>query len=227
MTSKAEPDPGNLESALWDIAKRRARRERFRGVERSASMTLATAFDDATRKRVVDALVHILRSEDDAVVRSQAVEAFEEGNDLNATVEGARCALWLKTQTKLARSMHVIFSDDDAQLLKFLGNFVSEGGWKKISLSEDPEETVRLAQQLHPALVVSDMNKPIMSGAQMARILKANASTREIPILLLSAWAFRNLKEDEVLFCGILSKPFSPKRLMHAAEMAIAGKYPD
>ena len=122
--------------------------------------------------------------------------------------------------------MPVIFSDDDAQLLKFLGNFSSECGWKKISLSKAPEETVRLVQQLHPALVVSDMYKPIMSGAQMARILKANASTREIPILLLSTGAACISKEDEVLFCDILSKPFSPKRLMHA-EMAIAGKYPD
>ena len=97
MTSKPQSNSGNLESALWDIARRRARAQRFGAPRRPGLLSSDAAFDDATRKHACDALVHILRREEDAVVRSQAVEAFEESNDLNATPEGARCALWLKT----------------------------------------------------------------------------------------------------------------------------------
>jgi CheY-like chemotaxis protein len=116
-----------------------------------------------------------------------------------------------------------------ALLLKFLGERFSEHGWKEITLSADPEEAIRLVQQLHPAVVITDMNwpKPMMSGAQMARVLKENPQTREIPILLLSAAAKRTSEEDKVLFVGIIEKPFIVSELMLAIEMAIAEKYPN
>lgn len=48
-------------------------------------------------------------------------------------------------------------------------------------------EALRLLGQLHPDLVLSDVLMPDMSGFELARAIRADPSTRTIPVVFYSA----------------------------------------
>ncbi|MEX2114720.1 MAG: response regulator [Pirellulales bacterium] len=53
----------------------------------------------------------------------------------------------------------------------------------------DGEEGLRLADQLKPALVITDLQMPGLDGLSMTRRLKSNAATAAIPVVALTAHA--------------------------------------
>lgn len=77
--------------------------------------------------------------------------------------------------------------------------------------AENGKAGIELAKKKRPDLVVSDIMMPIMDGLEVCEILKADESTKHIPIILLTAKANQNAK-----ILGIakgadayLTKPFS------------------
>jgi DNA-binding response OmpR family regulator len=80
------------------------------------------------------------------------------------------------------------------------------------------EQAVEKARATHPALIVLDVMLPDFDGFEVARRLKGESNTREIPIVMLTA-----LDRDEYRQKGrtagavdYLTKPFDPDRLMDA-----------
>lgn len=75
------------------------------------------------------------------------------------------------------------------------------------------------AQTIHPDLILLDICLPEISGDEVTAQLKADPSTRDIPIIIVTA-----LPEDEIVVkraikCGaeeILVKPYSFKHLGEA-----------
>ena len=69
-----------------------------------------------------------------------------------------------------------------------------------------------------PALVLSDIMMPEMDGYELCRCIKANADTRSIPVILLTALADRR-DVIEGLACGadsFIGKPCSRGLSAHA-----------
>jgi CheY-like chemotaxis protein len=59
----------------------------------------------------------------------------------------------------------------------------------------DGEEGVHLARAVRPDLILMDLGLPKMDGWEATRQLKADARTRAIPIIVLSAHAMTNDRE--------------------------------
>ena len=59
----------------------------------------------------------------------------------------------------------------------------------EIAIAVNGEESVRLAQGLRPDLILMDMSLPVLDGWEATRQLKADASTRGIPVIALTAHA--------------------------------------
>ncbi|MGH8355282.1 MAG: response regulator [Pseudomonas sp.] len=81
-------------------------------------------------------------------------------------------------------------------------------------------EGLALARAERPDIIVSDILLPDMSGLELAQILKADPSTRAIPLLALTALAMQGDRE-RVLAAGLdayLSKPFDYKELLAELE---------
>ena len=211
-------------NALEAIMLSDAQSLRLQSVQQLRWIASGTAFDKASRSLAIHALLRVLRTDKDIVVRSEAVKCFESDDTTSVCAEASKFASWLETQKKRARSVGVLFSDDERVFLEGCRKFFSRRGWKQIYLGEDAQETLRLVEQVHPGLVVTDMIKPGMSGAELAAVLKGDSTTSGIPILLVSAWT-REETNDGRLFCGVLEKPVEPKDLLRAVEMAIVGTY--
>ena len=60
-------------------------------------------------------------------------------------------------------------------------------GEHRLSVARDGEGALRLAAQSPPDLVLLDVMMPGMDGFEVCRRLRADESTREIPVMFLSA----------------------------------------
>jgi len=82
-------------------------------------------------------------------------------------------------------------------------------------------EGIRIVRELHPDLVLLDLMMPDMDGWEVYQQMKAEASTRDIPVIVITAKA-QNI--DKVLGLHIakvddyIAKPFGPQELMESVE---------
>lgn len=62
----------------------------------------------------------------------------------------------------------------------------------EVLLAVDGQQAVSVAQSSKPDLILMDLGLPIIDGWEATRQLKADASTKHIPIIVLSAHAMTN-----------------------------------
>jgi len=85
-----------------------------------------------------------------------------------------------------------------------------------VQLASDAETARRLIQEALPVLVLVDWMLPGMSGVDFARLLRSEARTRMLPVIMLTARAEERDK-IEALELGAddyVTKPFSPRELV-------------
>ena len=115
----------------------------------------------------------------------------------------------------------IICSDDDAGVRYVTLQVLQRAGFKHVCAVATSRKTIRLAQELRPALIITDMFKygDTRAGEKMARAIKANESLADVPILLFSAipeeWPW-----DRDLFCAFLTM-FAPPEELPAAVRSI------
>jgi len=88
----------------------------------------------------------------------------------------------------------------------------------QVYTARDGLEGLALAREVKPSLVITDLMMPGIDGHELIRRLRADAATKQTPIIMLSA---RGATDDRVagLETGAnsyLSKPFSPRELRGA-----------
>ena len=78
-----------------------------------------------------------------------------------------------------------------------------------------------MVREIHPDLVLLDLMMPDMDGWEVYQQMKADTSTRDIPVIVITAKA-QNI--DKVLGLHIakvddyIAKPFGPQELMDSVE---------
>jgi two-component system cell cycle response regulator DivK len=75
-----------------------------------------------------------------------------------------------------------------------LGRRLERRGYQ-IVVAVDGQQAVSVARSANPDLILMDLGLPIIDGWEATRQLKADASTRHIPIIVLSAHAMTNDRE--------------------------------
>src|ERR1700733_1297946 len=87
-------------------------------------------------------------------------------------------------------------------------------------------EGVRLARELHPALILMDMSLPGIDGWQATRILKSDAATAGMPVIALTAHAMAGdfEKAMEAGCDDYDTKPIDMPRLLGKIERLLAAK---
>jgi len=86
----------------------------------------------------------------------------------------------------------------------------------QVELAPDGLKGLASARVLLPDLIVLDLMMPGMDGISLFKELKKDATTRSIPVIMLTA---RGQTEDRILGLEVgaddyMTKPFSPKELM-------------
>jgi len=109
----------------------------------------------------------------------------------------------------------VLIADDEEDVLKLVGSSLKAAGFKILE-AQGGAETLEIAFNQRPSLIVLDVMLPGMSGLELCRLLKGDARTRHIPIIMLTAKA-QEIDRVVGLELGAddyVTKPFSPRELV-------------
>ena len=90
----------------------------------------------------------------------------------------------------------------------------------------DGQQALTLARDARPDLILMDLGLPVLDGWDATRTLKGDATTRHIPIIVLSAHAMTN-DRDMALEAGgddFDTKPIRFPVLLEKIESLLAGK---
>ena len=109
----------------------------------------------------------------------------------------------------------ILVVDDESDVTELLHYRLEQEGYRVATLN-DPLDFIVKVREFEPDLMLLDIMMPELSGIQLCRIVRADPSMKDIPIIFLSA---RGEVEDRIkgLEAGAedyLSKPFSINELL-------------
>jgi two-component system alkaline phosphatase synthesis response regulator PhoP len=113
----------------------------------------------------------------------------------------------------------IVVADDDPDILSIVAMSLETQGYD-VYKATNGREAVDLVRDHHPDLIILDMMMPVMSGYEAIAELKADDSTRGIPIIGLSAKAMATDMEraTDVGIDGYITKPFRIAQVLSVIE---------
>ena len=118
----------------------------------------------------------------------------------------------------------ILVIEDDAKSLKLLRNILQFRGYTILE-AETGEAGIESAREQQPALILMDVQLPGMDGVAARQVLKADARTRHIPVIALTAFAMKGDSERFLVegFEGYVAKPIEVKELPGLVERYLGG----
>lgn len=109
----------------------------------------------------------------------------------------------------------ILVVDDEVDVTELLGYHLRQRSFDVRTLN-DSRLALETARQFRPNLIVLDIMMPDFSGLQVCRLIRADSSLKEVPIIFLSAKTEEGDRIDgfESGADDYVCKPFSPKELM-------------
>ena len=88
------------------------------------------------------------------------------------------------------------------------------------------EEGVRLAREQRPALILMDIQLPGMNGMEALKLLRADAATRDIPVMAVTASAMTHDRQKIMAagFDAYQTKPINVREFVEAVRTVIAAR---
>lgn len=109
----------------------------------------------------------------------------------------------------------VLICDDEIHIRRVVGERLRSAGMTVLE-AEDGLDGFELAREHSPDIIISDLQMPTMSGAELCRRLRENAPTAGVPVILLTARGYL-LKESQSELSNvraIVQKPFSVRDVL-------------
>jgi two-component system cell cycle response regulator DivK len=113
----------------------------------------------------------------------------------------------------------IVVADDDPDILRIVSMSLEAVGYE-VFKATNGQEAVDLAKAHHPNLVLLDMMMPVLSGYEAVQALKADETTRDIPVVGLSAKAMATDMEraTDAGIDGYITKPFRIAQVLTVVE---------
>jgi CheY-like chemotaxis protein len=113
----------------------------------------------------------------------------------------------------------ILLVEDNEHLRQVLARFLNILGYV-VAEAATGLEAVHLASTLHPDLIVMDLGLPEITGDEATARIKANSTTRDIPVVVVTAWTVGE-RTERVLEAGaaeVLYKPVDLSTLRDALD---------
>ena len=121
-----------------------------------------------------------------------------------------------------SRSPVILVADDEPVNLALIKRRLE---WEeyRVETAENGGQAVESAKRLLPDLVILDVMMPVLDGLQACRLLKEDPSTRDIPVIFLSALDDTDTKVNGLALGAndYISKPFRVEELLARVAVAI------
>jgi len=113
----------------------------------------------------------------------------------------------------------LLLAEDNESNIETLSNYLIANGYRLI-IARNGAEAVEQAQELHPDLILMDIQMPVLDGLEAIRRLRIHPQLIKIPIIALTALVMLGDRERclEAGANDYLSKPVSLRRLIETIE---------
>ena len=110
---------------------------------------------------------------------------------------------------------HVLLVEDDRDTREMYSEYLSYSGLI-ITAASTGRRALESVSHHCPDVVVTDIAMPDMDGLELSRRLRAQAPTRDVPIIAVSGQASDRAREAGADV--VLEKPCGPDKLLHVIE---------
>jgi two-component system cell cycle response regulator DivK len=113
----------------------------------------------------------------------------------------------------------ILIAEDNAANLALVDYLLKTAGHETLAAT-DGAQAVRMARELHPDLIICDLQMPVVDGYEVLSNLRQDPTLRDVPVIALTAYS-RNSDRTTVLvagFDGYLSKPIDPEAFVAQIE---------
>jgi len=117
----------------------------------------------------------------------------------------------------------ILIIEDDRLSLKLYSDLILSRGYELLTAA-DGATGLDLARKHQPDLVLSDVSLPELSGIEICAALKSDERTRDIPVLILTAWPESEPAALAAGCDGFLVKPVPVSTLWHFVQ-ALIGRH--
>ena len=109
----------------------------------------------------------------------------------------------------------ILIIEDEPRNRKLFRDLLQRNGFETVEAT-DGEQGVNLAKTIKPDLILMDIMMPKMDGLQATRLIKADPTTKCIPVLALTGSAMSGDKERtlEAGCDGYIAKPVDIRELL-------------
>ena len=116
----------------------------------------------------------------------------------------------------------ILIVDDDDLSMKLENDLLQAHGYDTLQ-SVDGKNTIKLAREHHPDLIIMDIQLPEISGMEYTKMLKADDELKDIPVLAVTAFAMRGDEEkNRAAGCDdYIAKPISVPNFLETVERLI------
>jgi len=112
-----------------------------------------------------------------------------------------------------ARTRTILIVEDDAWIRGVLRDVLTDANYLVVE-AHDGRTGLRLIEEHAPDLVLLDIALPELTGLDVLRQMRRARRTREVPVVVLSAYPRVLSQEDMSSVTTVLSKPFELDRLV-------------
>jgi len=118
----------------------------------------------------------------------------------------------------------ILYVEDNAANLALVRKVLEHGGRYEVVGAATGEEGLDLATARPPALILLDLDLPGIDGFELARRLRATATTAAIPLVAISASVMKHEREQAIAAgcLRFIEKPFDIGELRAVVELALS-----
>lgn len=121
---------------------------------------------------------------------------------------------------KSGRQRTVLVVEDDPFSRELMAELLTEEDYDVV-LARSGEEGLVQVGRARPDAMVLDLALPRLSGLDLLHEVRGNASTADIPVIVVSAYALHLQDQDLAHVDAAIQKPFTVEQILSAVDTAV------
>lgn len=118
----------------------------------------------------------------------------------------------------------ILIVEDDEGVSSLLATLLGELGYRSL-VARTGRAALRMARELRPHLITLDLGLPGLDGRAVLERLKADPATREIPVVVISAYTQILPAGERKKLAYLLGKPFEVAEVLEVIRATVGNPY--
>src|SRR5688572_6359169 len=121
-----------------------------------------------------------------------------------------------------AYNWNVLVVEDEYDSIQVMTRVLTHHG-ATVRVARNGRECLRILKDFTPSIILMDLDMPIMDGWEALAHIRANPTTRHLPVVAITAYHSANVAEDaaQAGFNGYFAKPVSIRSIIPRLEQII------